>query len=352
MKKTHQSSSGIAARYPRNAIIAVTLALSLASGAASAWTDPPTSVQAWQQQVNQLIRQKTLYPFQARLIKESGTTVVALVIGRNGDIQSLKVAQSSGNSTIDQAALDGAWRARQFPPFSPDMEGDAFTLEYPVVFRMNAEESLQTAPAAPSAPATQPKNAPATEGILDAMMKNAQQKATTAEQARNWTDTKTGLAMVVPRPLETRKPARTKRQYDALVNIVSTSGVPPLAGTSPALCTVGLMTGPIDMAESSPASALETTTIWARSLFGVTGKIESEARFVHQGVGGIELIVAPRIGPGHAYQRMYVAVQSYPQGRVVISCATHMDAMNVGLPLFRKVRDGVSWQVRENSLSE
>jgi|GEM_PF-817441 len=348
MKKSHQSGRGIVACYARNALLAFTLVMPMASPPALATTAPPADTQAWQEQVIQLIQQKSLYPFQARLINESGTAVVALVIGRNGDIHSLKVAQSSGNSTIDQAALDGVWRARRFPPFSSDMKDEEFTLEYPVVFTLNADDTRFSTPAIPPKPAAQPNHAPATDGILGAMMKDEPQRVAAAEQARRWTDTRTGLSLFVPRPLETRKPSRPRRQYDAMIDVVSTSGVPPVAGTSAALCSVGLMTSLFDLAKSDPSSALETTTLWARSLFGVMGKIESEARFVHQGVGGIELIVAPRIGPGHAYQRVYIAVQPYPQGRAVISCATHVDAMNVGLPLFRKVRDGVSWQVQES----
>ena len=86
MKKSHQSGRGIVACYARNALLAFTLVMPMASPPALATTAPPADTQAWQEQVIQLIQQKSLYPFQARLINESGTAVVALVIGRNGDI--------------------------------------------------------------------------------------------------------------------------------------------------------------------------------------------------------------------------------------------------------------------------
>lgn len=316
--------------------------LMLLLGCAQASPGHPATEAEWSKLVAERIRVGMVYAGPEMRRGEVGSTVLRLKIGRDGVIRSLKVAQSSGNVGLDNAALDAVWRARQLPPFAPGMVGDELTVNMPVQFDIQ-----QGSGASPSRkPSTSdPADAVSTGGKAEeqrVFFDTLRQDSVKPERLTHM-DPKTRLAVDVPPPLMPRASVRAKRQYDALIDVVSKSGLPPKVDNSPALCSVGFIAraaGQHSLVDSQVA--LENTAQWARALFSAVGTVEREDAFTHAGHGGIELVIAPRFGPGHAYQRMYVAVQEYPRGRVIVSCATHVDAMERAVPVFRSVRDGVS----------
>lgn len=327
------------------------LLMILVGGCAQAVPGRPATEEEWSATVAKRIAVGMPYPRQAKLLGEQGTPVLRLVVGRDGAIRSLRLAQSSGSDSLDQAALDAVWRAHQFPPFTPDMEGDEQELRLPMRFEITvAQASVSDLPAqekpAPPAVEAHPPSSSASDflAFLDTLPASQAK-----EKVSNYVDPATGLDVEVPAPLVARASVRPKQQYDALIDVNSQSGVPPIAGNSPSLCSVGLIargTGQRERPAVDTSAALDKTAQWARNLFSAVGEIEREDTFAHHGQDGVELVIAPRFGSGHAYQRMYVAVQEYPTGRVVVSCSTHVDAMESGLAVFRKVRDGVSLQVK------
>lgn len=57
------------------------------------------------QELNQRIEQMIRYPAEARLNHAEGTVVVKIVVNDTGEIESLKIVQSSGYALLDEEAL-------------------------------------------------------------------------------------------------------------------------------------------------------------------------------------------------------------------------------------------------------
>ncbi|QEN89942.1 energy transducer TonB [Labrys sp. KNU-23] len=65
----------------------------------------------------------------------SGQVMVQFVLDRNGQVQSAKVVQGSGQSEFDQAALEALKRATPFPKPPANVTGESFSLRLPILFR-------------------------------------------------------------------------------------------------------------------------------------------------------------------------------------------------------------------------
>lgn len=324
---------------------ACALMMVLVGGTVQGASTAPATEMEWRDAVQQRIRANMRYSMLAARLGIQGSPTLLLKIGRDGSLQSLRLEQSSESDILDQTALNAVWRTRSFPKFAPDMKGSDTEVKMPVNFVLDVRGDPDPTEQEQRALAVKKLDAePGTPAALEfqAFLNGLADRR--AESASTFLDSKTGLSVEVPAPLLARASARRKGRYDALIDVVSTVGLPPVGGSSPSLCSVGLMAR--GAGEHLPATvaptALERTTAWARTLFSMAGKIEREETFTHAGYDGIEMIVAPRFGPGHAYQRVYAAVQEYSAGRVVVSCATHVDAMDRALAVFRKVREGVS----------
>ncbi|HCD6629178.1 energy transducer TonB [Pseudomonas aeruginosa] len=303
----------------------------------------------WKDAVLLRIRKNIHYPSLAARLGIQGRPTLLLKIGRDSMLHTLRVDQSSGSDALDQAALNGVWKTKGFPGFSPDMQKEEATVMMPVSFVLDVRGKTDPTVEEQKAQAAKKLDAqPGTPAALEfRAFLNGLPRPLREHELTSFLDPTTGLKVEVPGPLLARASVRPKGRYDALIDVVSKEGVPPVSGSSSSLCSVGLMGrgkgGSLPQADT--AVALENTAHWARTLFSRLGKIERETTFTHAGLNGVEMTIAPRFGLGHAYQRMYAAVQEYPAGRVVISCATHVDAMERALAVFRKVREGVSIQL-------
>ncbi|HGW5375649.1 TPA: TonB family protein [Pseudomonas aeruginosa] len=302
----------------------------------------------WKEEVFLRVRANMPYPMLAARLGVQGSPTLLLKVGRDGSLHSLHLVQSSGSDSLDQAALNAVWRTKKFPKFAPDMKGDEAKVQMPVNFMLNVGDNPDPASQEQRALAAKEHDAePGTPATLEfRAFLNGLARHSWESEPSTYFDSKTGLSVEVPAPLLARASVRRQGRYDALIDVISKVGLPPVGGSSPSLCSVGLMVrgASEQLSTGETPAALENTAAWARTLFSMVGKIEREDAFTHEEQDGIELIIAPRFGPGHAYQRMYVAVQEYSGGRVVVSCATHVDAMERALAVFRKVRDGVSLQ--------
>ncbi|CDZ45986.1 hypothetical protein [Neorhizobium galegae] len=68
--------------------------------------------------------------------------------------------------------------------------------------------------------------------------------------------------------------------------------------------------------------------------------------FDQHGAKGIEVVIAPGLGPDHENARQYISLLDLPRGRITISCAARLGAMPKALDVFRAVRDGAALKDR------
>ena len=94
-----------------NALCASLLALALVAGAAVAQEAPADYVS----QVNEMIHKSVVYPRLAKMREQEGTVGFTVKIDGTGAVADTAVESTSGNTTLDNAALDAAKNAAPFP---------------------------------------------------------------------------------------------------------------------------------------------------------------------------------------------------------------------------------------------
>jgi protein TonB len=60
---------------------------------------------------------------------------VTLVVGRDGRLQGVSLAASSGSAALDRAAIEAVRRAGRFPPAPAGLDRAAYTFAVPMTFR-------------------------------------------------------------------------------------------------------------------------------------------------------------------------------------------------------------------------
>ena len=73
---------------------------------------PPSLVQGGDLGAQMVAGKPPRYPIESRRKKEQGTVVLSLIVGLDGAVESINVAQSSGSARLDNAARDAVkgWR--------------------------------------------------------------------------------------------------------------------------------------------------------------------------------------------------------------------------------------------------
>lgn len=276
----------------------------------------PTQAE-WSVAVQRKLARQLTTPTEARDIAEPLALRLRIVVLRNGAIETVALASSSGNGAVDQATINMVRRAGRLPAFAADMTEDKRELMLPV--RYEADNA-----AAPVRSAAKTRHA----------------------------DPATGFALALPLPYQIIGTRKTDR-FDTLVEVGSATGAPPLAGASRYLCAVGFKAGAPDamrtQAELNAPKAIESRIAAVRRVQARQGAtLEQLDEFELRGARGIDYVAAPGSGPGHEGIRQYTALLDTPQGRIAIACATTRDAMPAALAGLRKVRDGVSWAARQD----
>lgn len=88
-----------------------------------------SAMSRWGGQVQSCIARRAQRP---RGIRESGTTLLSINIGRDGTIRGIGVARSSGSTALDQAAAQAAQRARRCPAAPSELTDASYAFTLPV----------------------------------------------------------------------------------------------------------------------------------------------------------------------------------------------------------------------------
>jgi TonB family protein len=81
----------------------------------------------------QIVRKLVGYRYHAAVNVQEGTTVVRVVIARDGRLLDIQVAQSSGFPLLDNGVVAGVRAGSPYEPLPPDIHGDRATFTLPLV---------------------------------------------------------------------------------------------------------------------------------------------------------------------------------------------------------------------------
>jgi protein TonB len=81
----------------------------------------------------QVVRKLAGYHYEARASVREGTTVLRIVIARDGRLLDVAVARSSGFAALDRGVVAGVRAGAPYAPLPPDIHGDSATFTLPLV---------------------------------------------------------------------------------------------------------------------------------------------------------------------------------------------------------------------------
>jgi len=81
----------------------------------------------------QVVRKLSGYRYEARVTVSEGTTVVRVVIARDGRLLDIQVARSSGYPALDKGVVDGVRSGSPYAPLPPEIQGSSATFTLPLV---------------------------------------------------------------------------------------------------------------------------------------------------------------------------------------------------------------------------
>jgi TonB family protein len=82
------------------------------------------------------INRAKYYPRVSRRLGEEGTTVLAFVIRRNGELGDIQVVESAGHARLDEAARKTMLRVSPFRPMPAAIARDDWQIRVPIVFSL------------------------------------------------------------------------------------------------------------------------------------------------------------------------------------------------------------------------
>ena len=97
---------------------------------------PTVSPAKWQSRVLAWLNRHKRYPGGAKSRREQGTVRVSFAINASGNVISASISRSSGNSELDQAALDMVRRSSPVPAPPPEIAKSRMSLSLPVQFNL------------------------------------------------------------------------------------------------------------------------------------------------------------------------------------------------------------------------
>ncbi|MBB1626486.1 energy transducer TonB [Achromobacter sp. UMC71] len=262
----------------------------------------------WTQAVHRRIANRLSFPREARHLSGAVAVSLKITVLRDGTVDNITVAKSSGDNAVDNATIAMVQRAGPLPAFSTDMQEGKTSLVVPVRFQQEEDDAPAPAP-------------------------------------RRYVDPATRFGVTVAAPFTVGAAGESGR-YDALIEISNPGGLPPMAPGARFLCRAGFNAAPAGAANTAAPKGVQAfdalVAAATRQQRKLRGTIEELDVFDQPGRRGIDYLVAPGAGPGHEDARQYIADWTVPQGRIRLACATTRDAMPEALATFRAIRDAVA----------
>jgi protein TonB len=94
-------------------------------------------IEAWQKAIFAHIVRHKLYPEEARKKNVKGEVVVLFLLDRRGGVSEVRVANGSGSTVLDQAAVEVLRRASPLPPPPADLRGERIELLLPMRYQLH-----------------------------------------------------------------------------------------------------------------------------------------------------------------------------------------------------------------------
>ncbi|MBU3070965.1 TonB family protein [Aestuariicella sp. G3-2] len=94
------------------------------------------SRQIYHSQLLKWTYQHIRYPQRAASRGQEGSVRIAVVIDRQGEVQSVSEVESSKYETLNREALRAVERSKPFPPMPDDIQGSEFAFSLPIQFRL------------------------------------------------------------------------------------------------------------------------------------------------------------------------------------------------------------------------
>lgn len=90
----------------------------------------------WQSQLLGHLEKFKRYPRPAQRLHYEGIVMVRYTVDRHGDVQSVRLAESSGREPLDAEAVAAVQRASPLPPPPPEIPGDPVEVTTPIEFSL------------------------------------------------------------------------------------------------------------------------------------------------------------------------------------------------------------------------
>lgn len=230
-----------------------------------------------------------------------------LTVLRDGKIDAVDLASSSGYVAVDKAAVRMVRRASPLPAFTSDMHADRQILMLPVRFQMIDEPA--------------------------------------SDAERRYADRTRGFGVAVPAAYRIVKHGKSD-EFDVLVEIVRANGAPQVPDAAGYLCGIGFSTPRKSLkthpGAEAPLSAAEHMAA-AEAILAAQGESpEQRSGFELQGAKGIDYVAPAGARPDGTRLREYNALVDTATLRVAMRCTVASEDMPAALSAFRKIRDGIS----------
>jgi TonB family protein len=102
---------------------------------------PDPNYREYMQRVRQRIYAKWDYPREARDRELAGRLVIEFHIGKDGQLLSLELVSSSGESVLDSSALNAVKMAERYPPLPEAMQRDVLPVVAIFSYRIRTTQS-------------------------------------------------------------------------------------------------------------------------------------------------------------------------------------------------------------------
>jgi len=99
-------------------------------------TSVPGSMASYSRRMQEKIARKVVYPQAAKDDKQQGQVVLDISVHRDGGLLSVFVRESSGNTLLDEAALQTVRQNSPYGPFPEVVSAEKLTITIPIVYRL------------------------------------------------------------------------------------------------------------------------------------------------------------------------------------------------------------------------